>query len=114
MTAAAAMIGRIRALGASLSSDGARLIIDGAPPGAITPELRDQILQLKPAMLLELNGAQTKCAAVPPPSAPIGKVANLLAAAYRRCQAKGVVHQGDSDDPRLANAAAKSVHGGDQ
>lgn len=109
MTSAANVIARIRSLGASLSLDGPRLIVD-APRGVITRELREEIVRLKPAILAELSAGADRL-----PRDAVHQVAGLLAIAYRRhrdaCTGPcGSAGQGDS---RLANFVHQSVHGGD-
>jgi hypothetical protein len=110
---AASFIKKVQTLGVSLSANGTRLVI-GAPSGVITRELREQFLQLKPAILAELNAGAVSHTTEAHPSGAIREVATLLALAYRRYQAgnRDADQRAGGGDSRLANSGQQSVHGG--
>ena len=109
MRQAVSLVARIRSLGASISSDGARLRLK-APRGAITSELREEIVRFKPAILAELIGETPKDSRDRKSTKAVGEIATLLATAYRRHKPACSGNCDTADSP-LANSHNESVHG---
>src|ERR1700690_1470343 len=104
MTAVSQLIARLRTNGVSLRPDGTRLIVD-APRGAITPDLHQQMMLVKPeilsALAAEAPGPREDSVA----TKAISEIGILLATSYLRSvnvTQIGRAQGRDSGDPRLA------------
>ena len=109
----ASLLAELRVAGIAISSEGGRLIVE-APPGAVTAELRAELMKRKAELLATLETAHGHVDKDLPVTRARIEIAQLLAIAYRRDAA---IQRVSSDQPessvngQLANAHRSSVHG---
>jgi hypothetical protein len=107
-----AFLEALHARGISIDANGGRLMIE-APEGAVTAELRGELLRRKTEIIAALDAVQQR----PEASNLIevqNEVAGLLAIAYRRhsaVQRVGADREAAGADCGLASAGGSSVHG---
>jgi hypothetical protein len=108
----ASLLRRLRRGGASVHSEGDRLVVE-APPGLVTAELRAELVECKADLLVMLNA--NNCGNEGPSvSGTRRAIAALLATAYRRCatiQSVGRDQTSESVNTELAISDGQSVHG---
>jgi hypothetical protein len=110
---AASLLAQLRNACISITSEGNRLIVEGAP-GVVTPKLREQLVTHKAALITALESEHFDCDADPETAAATHEIAVLLATAYRRHAAVlrvGTDQAKYSGKEQLANSPARSVHG---
>jgi hypothetical protein len=110
---AASLLAQLRDEGISISSNAGRLVID-APVGAVTAELRVELVKRKAELIATLETAHGVLHEDAPLTEARTEIARLLAIAYRRyaaIQRVGPDRAVISGKDDLANSGGTSVHG---
>jgi hypothetical protein len=103
---------QLRDAGITIDYQGNRLIVE-APTGAVTAELRAELVMRKAELIAALENAREHVRDDPRVNVARGEIAALLAFAYRRYATIPRVgdDEANSGKHELANSAGSSVHG---
>lgn len=104
------LLAKLRSAGAAISVEGSRVIID-APVGALTDNLRAELIKHKTELISKLQHGREIREDLALVEAR-HEIAGLLAQAYHRYVPIGrATDSGNPGNDRLANSGGKSVHG---